>query len=382
MKVFLVTHSYYEMDRREKLRTLAASFGVDLTLLIPKFWKHSLQDLVFLCGADEPYRTLARKAVFAGRNNLYFYPFLPYYILSRRPQIVHCEEEPFSFTTCLSILLGKLIGARTVFFTWQNLHMFLPFPYTLFDRISRNLADAAVVGNAEGSQILREKGFTKPTFVIPQLGISTDFKQRGIHEPVRRRLPCKGFVVGYIGRLTRLKGIATLLRAVSTLEEETTTLIIGRGDELPSLQKLASELGTEEGVIFIDTVPHEEIASYMEAMDVLVLPSLTGEDWKEQFGQVLIEAMACGTLVVGSDSGAIPSVVGDAGLIFKEGDAGDLAEKLKTLMKEEFREELRQRGLKRVDTYFTHAKVAAATHEVYRFLLGGKPPETTSYFEL
>jgi hypothetical protein len=48
-------------------------------------------------------------------------------------------------------------------------------------------------------------------------------------------------------------------------------------------------------------------------------------------------------------------------------------------MKEEFREELRQRGLKRVDTYFTHAKVAAATHEVYRFLLGGKAPETSSY---
>lgn len=379
MKVFLVTHSYYEMDRREKLRMLALSFGVALTLLIPKFWRHSLRDLIFLTGADEPYCTLARKAVLAGRNNLYFYPLLPYYILSRWPQIVHCEEEPFSFTTCLSILLGKLMGARTVFFTWQNLPMFLPFPYALFDRISMKLADAAIVGNAEGRQILREKGFTKPTFVIPQLGISPDFKKRGIHEPVRSRLPCKGFVVGYIGRLTRLKGIATLLRTVSTMEEETTTLIIGRGDELPSLKELVSELGTGDRVIFIDTVPHEEIAGYMEAMDVLVLPSLTGEDWKEQFGQVLIEAMACGTPVVGSDSGAIPSVIGDAGLIFKEGDAGDLAEKLKTLMKEEFREELRQRGLKRVDTYFTHAKVAAATHEVYRFLLEGKAPETTSY---
>jgi glycosyltransferase involved in cell wall biosynthesis len=117
----------------------------------------------------------------------------------------------------------------------------------------------------------------------------------------------------------------------------------------------------------------------MKTMHVLVLPSRTGEDWKEQFGQVLIEAMSCGTPVVGSDSGAIPAVIGDAGMIFKEGDAKDLAEKLKNLMNESFRESLRKKGLNRVDSCFTHEKVAAATHEVYRYLLEGNRPEPFSY---
>jgi glycosyltransferase involved in cell wall biosynthesis len=241
------------------------------------------------------------------------------------------------------------------------------------------LSDAAIVGNTDGRQILQAKGYLKPIFVIPQLGISVDFKQKTKSFPLLNHSNRNTFIVGYIGRIIKLKGIDTLLKAVSLMEQRTITLIIGRGDELPELKKTANALGIEERVIFIDTVPHEEIAGYLEAIDVLVLPSLTGKDWKEQFGQVLIEAMACGTPVVGSDSGAIPDVIGDAGLIFKEGDAVDLAEKLQIMMNEEFREDLRQRGIKRVKTYFTHQKVAAATHTVYRFIMGGKLPETFSY---
>ena len=60
-------------------------------------------------------------------------------------------------------------------------------------------------------------------------------------------------------------------------------------------------------------------------MDVSVLPSLTRPNWKEQFGRTLAEAMSCETPVIGSDSGEIPHVIGDAGLIFKEGDAQALA---------------------------------------------------------
>ena len=378
MKVFLVTHSYYEMDRREKLRILSTSFGVNLTLLLPACWKHSLRDLIFTPGVDEPYRTLSKKAILAGRNNLYFYPCLPCYIISRWPQIVHCEEEPFSFTTCASIILGKSIGARTLFFTWQNLPMFLPFPYNFFDRISMRLADAAIAGNFDGKQILKKKGFTKPIFVIPQLGISHDFGKKVSQEPMLPRLSGNGFIAGFVGRIIKFKGIDTLIRAISLLGEENTALIIGRGEELPALRKLAAELEIEGRITFMDTVPHEDIARYMKTMDVLVLPSLTGEDWKEQFGQVLIEAMSCGTPVVGSDSGAIPSVIGNAGMVFKEGDANDLAEKLKHMMNETVRESFRQKGFNRVESCFTHERVAAATHAVYRYLLDAPPPE--SYF--
>src|SRR5207245_3300012 len=76
-------------------------------------------------------------------------------------------------------------------------------------------------------------------------------------------------------------------------------------------------------------VPHHEVPRYLERMTALVLPSLTTPTWKEQFGHVLIEAMACGVPVIGSDSGAIPEVIGDAGLVVPEGDVAGLAEALR-----------------------------------------------------
>jgi glycosyltransferase involved in cell wall biosynthesis len=100
---------------------------------------------------------------------------------------------------------------------------------------------------------------------------------------------------------------------------------------------------------------------------VLALPSLTTTSWKEQFGRVLQEAMACGIPVVGSDSGEIPHVIGDAGLVTPEGDAAALRDALRRLMDDaHLRHDLGHRGRARVLERFTHARVAAATVEVYR----------------
>jgi quercetin dioxygenase-like cupin family protein len=91
------------------------------------------------------------------------------------------------------------------------------------------------------------------------------------------------------------------------------------------------------------------VPSRLAQLDALVLPSLTRPNWKEQFGRVLVEAMACGVPVVGSDSGEIPRVIGQAGLSFPEGDAGALRASLAELMgSERRRAELGARGRIRV----------------------------------
>ena len=64
----------------------------------------------------------------------------------------------------------------------------------------------------------------------------------------------------------------------------------------------------------------------MQSLDILVLPSLTTRTWKEQFGRVLVEGMAAGCVIIGSDSGAIPEVIGDAGIIVPEGNPEALAD--------------------------------------------------------
>jgi len=157
-----------------------------------------------------------------------------------------------------------------------------------------------------------------------------------------------------------------LLQAVTGLEGEWRLRVLGDGPERERLAALAGELGIAGQVAFEGLVPSTQMPDFYPQLDVLVLPSRTRPNWKEQFGRVLIEAMACGVPVVGSDSGEIPHVVGEAGLIFPEGDAAALRSTLARLQADSgLREKLAHRGRARVLAHYTQAQVAVATYEVY-----------------
>jgi glycosyltransferase involved in cell wall biosynthesis len=110
--------------------------------------------------------------------------------------------------------------------------------------------------------------------------------------------------------------------------------------------------------------------AYLRQLDVLVLPSRSRSNWTEQFGRVLIEAMACGVAVLGSESGEIPNVIGRAGWVFPEDDMAELRSRLLRLMQEvETRAELGSLGRQRVLKRYTQAGVAARTVQVYKEML-------------
>jgi glycosyltransferase involved in cell wall biosynthesis len=121
---------------------------------------------------------------------------------------------------------------------------------------------------------------------------------------------------------------------------------------------------------FVGLVPSAQMPAHLAQLDVLVVPSRTRRNWKEQYGRVLIEAMASEVAVVGSDSGAIPDVIGEAGLIFPEDNATTLACQLRQLMEnQDYRVELGKKGRERVLQHFTQAQVAAQTVAVYEEML-------------
>jgi glycosyltransferase involved in cell wall biosynthesis len=128
---------------------------------------------------------------------------------------------------------------------------------------------------------------------------------------------------------------------------------------------LATHLGIAKRVTFASPVPSMEMPRFMSALDVLVLPSRTRPNWKEQFGRVLIEAMACGVSVIGSDSGEIPSVIGEAGLVFRQDDVEDLRRCLLSLYDHALRLRLAREGRARVMAHYTQAHIAAETRQVY-----------------
>jgi glycosyltransferase involved in cell wall biosynthesis len=141
--------------------------------------------------------------------------------------------------------------------------------------------------------------------------------------------------------------------------------LIGDGVQKQLLLARADELGVGdrlELVAWTNDVPAE-----LRRLDALALPSHTTRAWKEQFGRVLIEAMSCGVPVVGSSSGEIPNVIGDAGLIYPEGDVRALAATLGRLAEQpELYADLAGRGRARVLEHYTQAALARQYYEVYR----------------
>ncbi len=135
----------------------------------------------------------------------------------------------------------------------------------------------------------------------------------------------------YVGRLGARKGLDLALRAFAEVDaEDVEFLIAGTGRHEESLRELARELGIADRVRFLGYVPDEDLPVLYSSVDVFVLPSRY-----EGFGLVLLEAMACGTPVIGADAGGIPTAIedGDSGLIVRR-DVDALAEAMRSLKTE------------------------------------------------
>ncbi len=174
-------------------------------------------------------------------------------------------------------------------------------------------------------------------------------------------------VVGYIGRLVPEKGVDLLADALAPLDAS--LLVVGEGPARRDLERrVAAWPGSKAA--FAGAVDHADIPDYLAFLDALVLPSRTTPAWAEQFGHVLVEAMAAGVPIVGSSSGAIPEVIGDAGLIFPEGDVEALRRQLQTLLTDEsLRKTLIDRGHERVRTSYSNAVIATIQREIYARVL-------------
>jgi glycosyltransferase involved in cell wall biosynthesis len=137
---------------------------------------------------------------------------------------------------------------------------------------------------------------------------------------VRRALgwPADAFVVGYLGRFIEAKGLPLLCRALDEASVPWHALFVGGGALESDLHAFGRRYPARVHVA--TGVPHGDVPGWLNAMSALCAPSQTTPAWKEQFGRMLIEAMACGVPVLASDSGEIPFVIADAGVLLPEAD--------------------------------------------------------------
>ena len=151
------------------------------------------------------------------------------------------------------------------------------------------------------------------------------------------------------------------------LRKEICLVIIGEGPMRARLQALAETIGVKERVKFLGNIYYDELPRYLSCIDIFVLPSLTTGNWKEQFGRVLVEAMACEVPVIGSSSGEIPEVIGDAGMVFKENDTEDLKEKILALYNDpDLRMDHSRKGREKALKAYDIKAVDIVTHELFK----------------
>jgi glycosyltransferase involved in cell wall biosynthesis len=348
----------------KKLEEIGA-LGIQLELVIPDKWGNQYPEIL-----SSPVYTIHKlPALFSGKNHFHCYRHLSRLIEKIRPDVIHIDEESFSFVTFQVLRIAKKNNIPAIFFNWQNIDKRYPWPFSYFERYAFSHASIGIAGTEEVKDVLQRKGCRLPLFVIPQFGVDTAvfIKQPQIELKKKIVGNSDSLVVGYCGRFVEEKGISDILTACSQLPRSVHMVLLGGGLFKSELMKQSSKIGIEERVHIVDSVPSTEMPRYLNIFDCLVLPSHTRPHWKEQFGRVLIEAMACEVPVIGSNSGEIPNVIEHTGLIFPEGNIQALMECLKKILEDKMmRMNLGRAGRERVEKYFTQRKIAVDIVKVYR----------------
>jgi len=148
-----------------------------------------------------------------------------------------------------------------------------------------------------------------------------------------------------VGSITPEKGITQFILAANEISKQAAFkgrvefALVGNGDDA-LIRRMIATLRLENVVRHRTGIPYADMPRLYASADLFVLPSLPAPHWEEQFGMVLAESMACGKAVVSTTSGAIPDVVGDAGMLVPPYNYGALAECIARLLRDDREREI------------------------------------------
>ena len=333
-KVLIVYHAGAADNARAVFRALAQHCSVMLSVVVPEaIGVNQVYDptgwlRVDRENADDGYRMIPLPL----RNpSAYGKGFVPgplrKIIRELQPDVIHVWDEPTS--RCLYqtawMRLTASADSRVVFYGFNNLPISLR--RRLEGKLFWRLVDGGAVASTEALDNLRRDGFprNRPLERI-FWGVATDVFRPMDRRSVRHKLGLEGEpMIGYVGRLVPEKGLNVVRDAMRLLPDSLHCLIVGSGPLEAELKQWANSAEGGSRVHLVGAQSPAELPEYLNCLDALLVPSVTTPTWKEQYGRVIAEAMACGVPVIGSSSGAIPEVIDTAGVVVPENNAAALA---------------------------------------------------------
>jgi len=253
-------------------------------------------------------------------------PFSFYKKITENPPDIIYTTEDFTLSSCITALFKKK-ESKFIFMRWEN--KYKP-PFNPIRKIVMERSNAIIVPIKSTKLLIQDEfpQYSNKVFVIPGIVDTRRFNTKP-NVILRSKLNLDNkFVILFVGSLIKRKGINYLILAFNKLHSKypnTSLVLSGNGNDEREFKDLVSKLNLDKEVIFLGPSNYKNMHEIFPICDVFCLPSTETSRWKEQFGFVIIQAMACGKPIVGSNSGSIPEVIGDAGVIVPERNSKLLA---------------------------------------------------------
>ena len=365
MRVLRIAHSSLTPALRQRERALARCYpDVELELVTTERWREAEMDVD--ATPDDLFPVTTARRWLSRQVNLFAYDPRPIIraLREHEPDLIDLGHEPYSVAGAEVLTLCRWFapGVPVVMQVNQNIFRNYPPPFNWLEQRAYRRVAAAYACSETVVEVLRAKGFTKPAPIVP-FGVDLKaFRPRAAGE----RQTDPPLTIGFVGRMLPGKGLNVLADALVKLKDEPwKLLVVGDGPERERFEIQLRAAGLEERTEFTGAIDFARVPEYFHRMDVMVIPTETTKRIREQFGRVIVEAMACGVPVIGSTCGAIPEVIGDAGLIFAEGDSDALAGALRKMLADQtLRERVSAAGLARVERY-SWDRVAEKTYQLF-----------------
>lgn len=337
IRLLTIGHSYVVALNRRMAHSIADASGgrYDVTVVAPSFFQGDLRPIPlepYKEGTTEPVAVVPLRVHGSQRPQMFVFERRLKHVLAQGWDIIHCWEEPYVFSGA-QIAWWAPADVPLVYLTYQNISKQYPPPFGWLETRTLRRAQGLISGGETVAEVQRERvrrarAHTSGSFVqnIVPLGVDTSLfrPDAPARQRMRERLniaDAEGPVVIYMGRLVEEKGMRVLMAAMTNqagASRKHQLLILGSGPMESDLRQWAAQ--HPHPVHFFTSVPHEDVPNYLRAGDILLAPSETRPTWKEQLGRMLLEGFASGLAVVGSDSGEIPHVIADAGIVAAEGN--------------------------------------------------------------
>ncbi len=373
-KLLSISHSYVVKLNRRLVNEIA-SLGKgewEVTAVAPSFLQGDLRPMHLETDSQEICQLEAVPVYFSKPPHIMTYGWRLKEIMQQGWDLVHCWQEPYTFTGG-QIAWWTPDGTPLVYRTAQSYAKKYPLPFNWIEQYAMSHASGWICSGQMVADTLKPRsGYALPMRLIP-LGVDINYFYPDANAKLQT---CRSLgweeqgvpVIGYLGRLVPEKGLSLLMQVLDSLQTPWRALFVGTGTMESQLRAWAKSY--PERVKICTNVKHSEVPQYLNAMDILCAPSQTAPNWREQFGRMLIEAFACGVPVIGSDSGEIPHVIQDTGIVVGEKDLQGWTQALSDLLESPSqRQEIATKALYRVHTRYAWSVVAKQHLEFFNELL-------------